>query len=159
MKSILLLALSIMIAAQAMAAEMLKPGDAVPAFAAKDQHGNAFDFKPGLRFLLISFDMSDGKAANKVLAEKGAAYLPEKKAVFVSNIHGMPGIGRAFALPKMRKYPHQIILADDEKLLEPFPKQKDRVTILALDPAGKITEVRYWNAEKEPLDQALRSSP
>lgn len=133
----------------------LKVGDAIPAFSAKDQHGESFELKPGLRTMLVAFDMSDGKAANKQLSEKGATYLTERNAVFVSNIHGMPGIGRAFALPKMRKYPHRIVLADSETLLAPFPKQKERVTVLTLDSAGKIEAIKFWDPDKQPIDQAL----
>lgn len=137
-------------------AEIIKIGEKVPAFTSKDQHGQSFEFKPGVRFLLIAFDMSTGKEANKSLEKKGGQFLQDKKAVFVSNIYGMPAIGRVFALPKMKRYPHRIILADDEKLLDPFPKEKDRVTVLSLDPAGTVTGIRYWDAEKQPLDDILR---
>ena len=136
--------------------ETLAPGASIPAFSAKDQHGVAYEYKPGPRFLLVAFDMSTGKEANKVLEKKGPEYLTEKKAVYISNIHGMPAIGRAFALPKMKKYPHRIILADNEKLLEPFPKQKDRVTILALATSGEIERISFWNPEKETIDETLK---
>lgn len=138
------------------AAELLKVGDTVQNFSAKDQHGKDFEFKPGVRLLLIAFDMSTGKEANRALEKKGAAFLDENKAVFVSNIHGMPAIGRAFALPKMRKYPHRIILGDDEKLLDPFPRQKDRVTVLALDEKAHVTALKYWDPEKQPIEEAVR---
>lgn len=156
MNMISVLALVLSLAADAPVAERLKVGDTVASFKAADQHGAAFEFKPGLRCLLVAFEMSTGKDANKVLEKRGAKYLAENKAVFVSNIHGMPAVGRAFALPKMRKYPHQIILADAEKLLEPFPVQKDRVTVLLLDDKAKIQEVRFWNAETEPLEDIMR---
>jgi hypothetical protein len=139
--------------AVAASAETLKTGDTVKSFLAKDQHGQAFELKPGMRCLLVTFDMSTGKKANAFLASKGAAFLNERKAVYVSNIQGMPAIGRAFALPKMRKYPHRIVLADSEDLLRDFPSQKGKVTILALDPKLRITAISFWDPEKDfPAD-------
>ena len=133
----------------AVAAETLKTGDTVKGFSAKDQHGLAFELKPGIRFLLVSFDMSTGKKANAFLASKGAPFLNDLKAAYVSNIHGMPAIGRAFALPKMRKYPHRIVLADSVDMLRAYPAQKDKVTILALDPELRITAIHFWDPAKD----------
>ena len=73
----------------------------------------------------------------------------------MANIHGMPGIGRMFAMPKMRKYVHRIILGDDEALIAKFPEQKGKVTVLKID-GGKISSVRYWKPGDEPLDDILK---
>ena len=40
----------------------LAVGDAVPAFSAKDQFGKEFKFAPGVRFLVLGFDMSAAEA-------------------------------------------------------------------------------------------------
>jgi hypothetical protein len=133
----------------AAAAETLKTGDTVKRFSAKDQHGEAFELNPGINFLIVSFDMSTGKKANAFLASKGGAFLNDLKAVYVSNIHGMPAVGRLFALPKMRKYPHRIVLADSVDLLSDYPNQKDKITILALDPNLKITAIYFWDPAKD----------
>ena len=95
-------------------AEPLTIGEVLPSFKAKDQHGQDFELQPGVRRLFVSFDMSTGKDANTYFADKGADFLKNSHAVYLSNIHGMPSVGRLFALPKMRKYPHRIILADSE---------------------------------------------
>lgn len=136
------------------AADLLKAGDTVPALQAKDQHDQAFTLAGDARWLLISFDMGTGKAANGYLQKQGAAFLPEHHAVFISNIYGMPGVGRMFALPKMRKYPHRIILADDEHLLDAFPRQEDRVTVLRLAPGLVVESIAFWNPRsgEPPLD-------
>ena len=68
--------------------------------------------------------------------------------VFLSNIYGMPGIGRVFALPKMRKYPHRIMLADEEGLLDNYPAEKSMVTIFKLDAGKKISEIAFWDPRK-----------
>ena len=131
------------------AAETLKVGDALPAFSAKDQHGQEFQLKAGVRYLFVSFDMSTGKKANAFFAAKEPEYLDKMKGVYVSNIHGMPAIGRAFALPRMRKYPHRIVLADSADLLRAYPTEKEKVTILVLDPNLKITAIHFWDPEKD----------
>lgn len=131
-------------------------GSKVEAFTAKDQHEQVFTLKPAsTSFLLVSHDMETGKKANGVLNGLGKEYLGGKKAVYIANIFGMPGIGRAFALPKMKKYVHQIILGDDAALISKFPEQKGKVTVLALA-GGKVKSVSYWTPESEALDGFLK---
>jgi hypothetical protein len=120
-------------------------GSKIKVFEAKDQHEKAYRFDAkNTRFLMVSHDMETGKKANGVLTTLGKDYLSGKKAIYMANIHGMPGIGRAFALPKMKKYAHRIILADDEKLIADFPEQKGKVTVLKLAD-GKVSSVQYWD--------------
>ncbi len=142
--------------AQDTAVKTYEKGSKVTAFNSADQHGKAYTFEKGTRYLLITFDMSTGKKANKVLHEKGAAYLPGNKAVYVANIYGMPGIGRRFALPKMKKYAHPIILADAKGLLDPFPTQKGKVTVLTLSSSGVVTSISYWSPKSQNIDDVLK---
>jgi hypothetical protein len=67
----------------------------------------------------------------------------------------MPGIGRFFALPKMRKYSHRIILGDDASLLTPYPQQVAKVTVLTLR-GGVVQEVRYWDPATESVVELLK---
>jgi hypothetical protein len=149
------LVLGAVIAGSAQAAP-LAVGDAVPAFSAKDQFGKDFKFEPGLHFLLLGFDMGASKSANLKLSDLGAGWLEKQNAAYVLDIHTMPGIARVFAFPKMRKYPHRIILGDDANLLAPFPRQDGRITVLVLTPDGKICEIRYWNPATEMLGTVLK---
>lgn len=131
-------------------------GQSLANFSAKDQHEQAFEFKSAsLRYLLVSHDMDTGKRANAALHAAGAEYLPSKRAAYLANIYGMPGIGRVFALPKMRKYCHRIILGDDAELITRFPEQVGKVTVLTLD-GDKVTAIRFWTPESEPIDSALK---
>ena len=131
-------------------------GSKVESFTAKDQHEVAFTFKPAeTKFLLISHDMETGKKANAALTALGKDFLGMKKAVYVANIHGMPGVGRMFAMPKMKKYVHRIILGDDAALIARFPEQKDKVTVLRLAD-GKVAAIGYWSPGAEPLDGVLK---
>jgi hypothetical protein len=131
-------------------------GTKVEAFSAKDQHEQEFTLQPSTtRFLLVSHDMETGKKANAVLTTLGKDYLGTKKAVYLANIHGMPGIGRMFAMPKMKKYAHRIILADDADLIARFPEQKDKVTVLELK-GGKVAAITYWDPATGKLDDMLK---
>lgn len=130
-------------------ADVYKPGDAFEGFSTKDQHDKAYSYEGGVRLVIVAFTMSPGKAANAFFEKQPADFLAKHHAVFISNIHGMPGIGRAFALPKMRKYPHRILLADAEHFLDRYPSQEDKLTVLSLDQAGKVTAIRFVDPAKE----------
>lgn len=136
-------------------ARELAVGDAVPAFSVKDQFGKEFTFAPGPKYLLLGFDMSASKAANRKLAKLGEGGLDRCGAIYAMDIHSMPGIARVFALPKMQKYPFRVILASTADVLAPFPHQPEKITVLALTPEGKIREVRYWDSANEASTKAL----
>ncbi|MBC8128083.1 MAG: hypothetical protein H8M99_13160 [Gloeobacteraceae cyanobacterium ES-bin-144] len=131
-------------------------GQQVEPFTAKDQHEQAFSFKPmETRYLLVSHDMETGKKANVTLTALGKDYLGSKKAVYMANIFGMPGIGRMFAMPKMKKYNHRIILADEAALIAHFPAQAGKVTVLTLS-GGKIQSVAYWTPGAEGVESYMK---
>ena len=131
-------------------------GADVEAFKAEDQYGTAFTFQPSAtKFLLVSHDMDTGKKANAALTALGKDHLPGKKAVYVANINGMPGIGRMFAIPKMKKYSHRIILGDDAALIAKFPQQAGKVTVLTRS-GGKVQSIAYWTPGVDALDDYLK---
>lgn len=131
-------------------------GQPVASFQAKDQFENAFTFKPAeTKFLLVSHDMETGKKANAVLSPLGKEYLGSKKAVYMANIFGMPGIGRMFAIPKMKKYNHRIILADDAALIAHFPAQAGKVSVISLS-GGKVQSISYWTPDAEGVELYLK---
>ena len=132
-------------------AAQLAVGDAVPAIAANDQHGVAFQFTNGIRWLLVVTEMGASKSANQKLAAAGADFLEQHHAAYLVDIHTMPAIARVFALPKMRKHPHRIVLVDTPDALAAFPAQPGRVTVLALTPAGRVEKISYWNPAQEPV--------
>lgn len=118
-------------------------GDRFEGFATQDQHGKSYTYEGGARLVVVSFEMDTGKAANGFLERQGADFLGRQRAVFVANIHGMPGIARTFALPKMRKYPHRILLADGEHFLDRYPSKENHLTVLELDEQGAIAAIRF----------------
>lgn len=129
-------------------AEPYKAGDALAAFTTKDQHGKEYTFAPGVKTVVIAFTMGVGKDTNRFLEKQPADFLETHGAIFIANIHGMPGIGRTFAMPKMRKYPHRILLADEEHFLDRYPKEDGKVTVLRLGAAGTITAIEFVDPEK-----------
>ena len=131
------------------AAEVYKTGDTFAGFSTKDQHDKTYTWAGEARWVIVSFDMSTAKAANAFFERQPADYLPRREAIFISDIHGMPGIGRAFALPKMKKYPHRILLADAKGFVDRYPKQEDRITILQLDGQGTVQSIRFVDPKKE----------
>ncbi|MGA1205623.1 MAG: hypothetical protein ACO3ZW_07435 [Opitutales bacterium] len=123
----------------------LSPGLFFPELTAQDQHEEAISISPGVRHVVVTFSMGEGKKTNAYFAGKGAGFLAAKNAVLINDIHPMPGVGRMFALPKMRKYPHRIFLADEEGLLDPFPRQVGLVTVFDLDEELRILAIRFWD--------------
>lgn len=131
-------------------------GQTLEPFQAKDQYDSAFTLKPTeIHFLLVSHDMETGKKANAVLTARGKDFLGAQKAVYVANIFGMPGIGRFFAIPKMKKYNHRIILADDAALIAHFPQQTGKVTVLTVV-GGKVQSIAFWTPDSEAIDGYLK---
>jgi hypothetical protein len=132
-----------------LAAAPYRVGDKLEAFTTKDQHDRSYTLDGSARLLVVSFAMKPGKAVNAFLEEQPAGFLDQHHALYLANIYGMPSIGRVFALPKMRKYPHRILLADAEGFLDRYPQQEDKVTVLSLDPGGVITAIRFVDPKKE----------
>lgn len=124
-------------------------GEKLAAFSTRDQHDKPFVYDGSARLVIVSFAMGTGKAANAFFERQPPGFLAQHHALFIANIHGMPGIARAFALPKMRKYPHRILLADAEDFLIRYPQQDDRLTVLTLDDSGAIAAIRFVDPRKE----------
>lgn len=132
------------------AAETYKVGDTFEPFATKDAKGADYAYTPGaLRTLIVSYSMSNGKAVNGHLAAQATDFLDSHQAAFLADIHGMPAVGRFFAMPKMARYPHRILLGDADGLLARHPQVADRITVFTFDTKGAITAIRHLDPEKE----------
>jgi hypothetical protein len=151
-----LVALGLCLLGASLHAASLAVGDAAPAFSVKDQHGAEFVFTNGVRFLLVATEMASGKSANLKLAEQGAGFLEKHQAVYLMDIHSMPGVARMFALPKLRRYPQRILLVEKAETLSTIPARPARVTVLALTPAGRVRNISYWDPVREPVADYLQ---
>ncbi len=126
-----------------------KVGDTFVGFSTKDQHDKPYTYEGGARTVVVAFEMGTGKSANAFFEKQPADFLNQHQAIYLSNIYGMPGIARAFALPKMKKYPHRILIADAEGFLARYPEKDDHLTVLSLDGKGVITAIRHVNPKKD----------
>ena len=146
-----LLSFGLVLAAQAEEPDLYEVGDNFTAFSISDQHEKTVRVSPatGTKYLIISFTMGNGKDANRFFAEKGANYLEEPQGKFLANIYGMPGVGRLFALPKMKKYPHRILLGDDEHLLDRIPTQNGKLTVLEFGDDNRISRIRFMDPKHD----------
>lgn len=138
------------------AATEYQVGDPFEPIFVKDQHERDAEVSAanGIRHFIVSFTMGSGKKANQYLEKKGSTWLEDNQAAFLANIYGMPAVGRFFALPKMQKYPHRILLGDNENLLDRYPMQDGKLTVLDLDRDGIITAIRFLDPGKD-LDSLL----
>ncbi len=125
----------------------LEVGSPFPEIQSVDQHDNAFSLPENTKWVVVTFTMGDGKKANRYFEKMGKAFLPDNHAVYLANIYGMPSVARVFAMPKMRKYPHRIMLADEKGLLDPFPQKKNNATVFELDNNNQIIAISFWDPD------------
>lgn len=132
-------------------AETWKIGDEFPIRELEDQSESLKQIPEDISKVFFTADMSASKIVNSALGEEKPEFLSENKSVLISDIHRMPGLITKFiALPKMKKYPYRLHLIRDDKMGEPFPKQKEKITFLKLK-QGKITEIQFLETKEEFL--------
>ncbi len=136
-------------------AAQLVVGDLAPVIVVKDQFGKELIFTNGVRYLLIAVERACATSANQQFTVAGGGFLEKHQACFVMDIHKMPAVARWFAFPKMRKYPHRVGLVDSAAMLQNFPLQANRVTVLELGSDRRIRAIKYWDPTKEPAGQLL----
>jgi hypothetical protein len=124
-------------------------GDAFAGFTTRDQHERAYTYPSGAHLVIVAHAMDSARAANAYLEKQPADFLDRHRAIYLANIHGMPGFVRRFALPKMQKYPHRILLGETKDFLARYPAREDRLTVLILDDAGRITALRFVDPAQE----------
>ncbi|PHO12153.1 hypothetical protein CPG38_09480 [Malaciobacter marinus] len=96
--------------------EELSINDEISSFSLANQFNQKKTIDSNINILIVSFEKNTGKEVNEFLEEKNPNFLENHNAVFIANISGMPMfITKMFALPKMRKYKHEILLIYDEK--------------------------------------------
>ncbi len=127
MKKLLLMAF---LGAALMAAPY-KVGQSVMPLNLADQFGKKVVLKAMPKTLIMAFEKGTGATVNDYLAAQGKGYLAKHKAAFVADISQMPNfITETFALPKMRKYPHTVLLIRDEEQGLNFPGEDGKITVM-----------------------------
>lgn len=131
------------LAAGSAAAEPLVVGSPLPALSLEDQHGERRALDASLSLVLFSRDMDAGAAIKEALAEDGQAFLERHRAVYVSDVSGMPRLVlRLMARPAMRNRPYPVLLDEDGAATSDFPSQEGRVTLLFLE-GGRVARVAH----------------
>lgn len=150
MKRILL---SLLVMGLSLFANEFKIGDNIGTFSMLNQHDEKVTVDSSVTKILVSFEKDTGADINEYLNDKSKAFLKNKHAVFIANISAMPSIiTKMFALPKMRKYTHDILLIyDDED--KRFVSKEEMSTLYTLD-NGVITDISYFT--KKDLDTIFR---
>lgn len=108
-----------------------KVGQSVMPLDLNDQFGNRVTLKVMPKTLIMAFEKGTGRTVNEYLSLQEKGYLAKNKAAFVADISQMPKfITESFALPKMRKYAHTVLLIQDEEQGLNFPYQEDKITVM-----------------------------
>jgi hypothetical protein len=128
----------------------LNIGDKLPDITLLDQFGNTHTIDKGVSKIIITFDKKSSVLANKFISKKqdSAKYLDTNNMAFVANISKMPAlITKLFAMPKMKKYKHTILLIDDDDN-NMFLSEKKHISIYDLQD-GIIKNITYIKGIKE----------
>lgn len=108
------------------------PGSTLAPLTLVDQHDVAMTLGPQVRVVLFTRDMDGGDLVKEALADH-PALLDSARAVYVSDISGMPSvIATLFALPAMRKRPYRMLLDRDGTATAEIPSAAGKVTVLRL---------------------------
>ncbi len=151
------LALSAMLMADAAFAEHYAVGDEIEPFTLEDQHGESRTVDASVKVILFSRDMEGGDFLKQGLADVAPEYLNGKKAVYVADISGMPGlIARMFAIPAMRDRPYSMLLDRDGETTARLPDVEGQATLIFLDrlTVQRIVHVTDAPAVKHELESA-----
>ena len=150
MKKVIIL----MLAAFTLWAAPYKVGQSVMPLDLSDQHGKRVTLKVMPKTLIMAFEKGTGATANEYLTVQEKGYLAKHKAAFVADISQMPKfITESFALPKMRKYSHTVLLIQDEQQGLNFPAQEDKITVMKFR-GNFLTKVEFIETA-EQLKKAI----
>lgn len=109
-------------------------GEALAPFELEDQHGELHALDENVKLVLFSRDMDGGDILREAVAGLGAERLESLGALYLADIHRMPGlVARFIAIPRMRKRPYPVLLDRDGTATARLPDVEGQVTILELD--------------------------
>ncbi len=122
----------------------------------EDQHEKPQTIHPDTRTLILTFEKGTGAFVNEYISKQDKAYLSRHKIQYIADISGMPGFATTmFALPKMRKYQHTILLNYEDDFPDKIPHQEEKVTVVQLDEKQNVTAMLFVEEEEAALESAL----
>jgi hypothetical protein len=129
-------------------AASLSIGDKFTTFTLPDQFEKAHVVDETTHTIIVSFEKSTGADINAFLKAHKPEYLQEHHAVFIANISEMPSlITKLFAMPKMKKYKHTILIINDEENHQ-FLYQEDKITVYTIE-NGSVSSVDFVDNSQE----------
>lgn len=118
----------------------------IPTFSLTDQFNKKHTVSNDIKTIVVSFEKSTGADINEFLNNQDKDFLAKHHAVFIANISGMPSIiTKLFALPKMKKYKHKVLLIYDENDTR-FVQKDDKSTVYHLE-NGIVKSIEYITKE------------
>lgn len=137
------LCVSLVLSGVTVAADQLAVGDKLPMLTLHDQHDQPMAISKDTRLLLFAAEKPAADLLTAYLEEQPDDFLELNAAVYLMDISGMPKmITRMFALPKMRKRPYRVLLAEDAETLAFLPRHQNQVTVIRLE-NGRVESLDF----------------
>jgi hypothetical protein len=147
-RALLIVCLLLLLAGVA-GAEPYTIGDHIEPFTLEDQHGVSHTLDGDVAVLLFSRDMKGGDALKAALADAPEGFLAERRAIYISDISGMPAIiSRMFAIPGMRDRAYPMWLDRDGETTARLPDERGKATLIFCDDQV-ITSVAHLETPEE----------
>jgi len=138
-------------------AEQIQIGSRLAGFELEDQFGQPHSIKKMPRTLILTFEKTTGAFVNQFLTRQGSQYLAEHDALYIADIARMPSmITTMFALPKMKKYTHTVLLAYGEDFQGHFPRKSGKATVIHFDASSRVTDCLFVSTEEELQKEIMR---
>ena len=100
----------------------------------EDQHGELRALDESVKLVLFSRDMDGGDILREGVAGAGGERLEGLGAIYLADIHRMPGlVARFIAIPRMRDRPYPVLLDRDGTATARLPDVEGQATILELE--------------------------
>ncbi len=132
-------------------------GSQVAPLALADQHGAPHPLDESVRVVIFSREMKAGGVVKAALEKDGAAFLEANRAIYLTNVSGMPALVRSlFAMPGLRRRGYRIALDTTGESTKDFPSVEGKPTVLVLD---RLRVVRLENpATPDELRRSLEAA-
>lgn len=134
----------------ALFAKPLGVGESVSSIIIKDQFEKEHKLGNHSRFILFAGDKKMGDMLSEYLLEH-STFLSKYSAIYMADISNMPSfISKLVAIPKMRSYPFDILLLDEQNK-NYFTKKDGKIVVYVLD---KATIVKIQSVDS--IDELYR---
>jgi len=118
-------------------------GDTLPVLTWKNQFDRQVSVGKDARVLIMAFEKDVAVETAKVLTRAPKGVLERHRAYYISDISSMPSVITSwFALPKMKKYPFEVLLIRQKEEGEKFLHQQGKITLYRLK-RGNVISVEY----------------